>query len=233
MKSINIANEKDRDAVVGFESNLQESGVHYVLKKGGKPNNIKLLKNTLENDTEALITRYGSLEGLGKAIIEEDPDIDIEKAGMILQTLKSVYVDKKNDLIYNVHLEEISKAPDGSEKDRKPYIAAEGNVNCEFPLKWTGKLISKEEAVKKFVFSRKYQIKHVNSLTFDFLFDMAKSLDEKKSMMLIGGGAKGNAPLVFFHGGVSYRGFLEGRVKESSYCLILHLTNLEIKEIQA
>ena len=233
MRSINLSDEKKRDAVVGFESRLQGSRVHYVLKKGDRPNNIKLLKNTLENDTQALIKRYKSLEYLGKAIIEEDPDINFEKAGMILQALKSVYVDKNNNLIYNVHLEEITKAPDGSEKDRKPYVATESNINCEFPLRWTGKLIPKEEVVKKFVFSRKYQIKHVNSLTFDFLYNMAKSLDEKKSLMLVGGGTKGNAPLVFFHGGVSYRGFLEGRVKESSYCLILHLTNLEIKEINA
>jgi hypothetical protein len=233
MRSINLSDEKKRDAVVGYESKLQQSKVHYVLKKGSRPNNIKLLKNTLENDTQTLVSRYDSLEDLGKAIIKEDPDIDFEKAGMILQSLKSVYVDKKNNLIYNVHLEEITKAPDGSEKDRKPYVATESNINSEFPLRWTGKLISKEDAVKKFVFSRKYQVKHVNSLTFDFLYNMAKALDEKKSLMLVGGGTKGNEPLVFSHGGVSYRGFLEGRVKESSYCLILHLTNLEIKEIHA
>lgn len=232
MRSINLSDEKKRDAVVGFESRLQESRVHYVLKEGGKPNNIKLLKNTLENDTQTLISQYDSLEELGKAIIIEDPEIDFEKAGMVLQTLKSVYVDKNNSLIYKVHLEEISRAPDGTEKERKPYVAAESNINREFPLRWTNKLISKEEAVKKFVFSRKYQVKHVNSLTFDFLYNIAKTLDEKMSLMLVGGGAKGNAPLVFSHGGISYRGFLEGRVKGSAYCLILHLTNLEIKEIR-
>jgi len=43
--------------------------------------------------------------------------------------------------------------------------------------------------------------------------------------------AKGNEPLVFQDGGKSYRCFLEGRVKENSYVLIMHLSNLEFKSI--
>jgi hypothetical protein len=74
-------------------------------------------------------------------------------------------------------------------------------------------------------------MKHVNGLTFDFLFDIAKSLHEDNSLMLIGGGSKGNEPLVLYQGGMPYRGFLEGRVKGDKYCLILHLTQLELKEV--
>jgi hypothetical protein len=43
--------------------------------------------------------------------------------------------------------------------------------------------------------------------------------------------AKRNEPLVFQDGGKSYRCFLEGRVKENSYVLIMHLSNLELKSI--
>ena len=49
------------------------------------------------------------------------------------------------------------------------------------------------------------------------------------SMMLLGGGKKGNEPLMFRRGGLSYRGFLEGRVDGESYALILHLSNMELK----
>jgi len=38
-------------------------------------------------------------------------------------------------------------------------------------------------------------------------------------------------PYSFLDGGKSYRGFLEGRVKEGSYILLLHITNLELKAI--
>jgi hypothetical protein len=49
--------------------------------------------------------------------------------------------------------------------------------------------------------------------------------------MMIGGGAKGNEPLVFQDGGKTYRAFLEGRVKDNTYVLLLHLSNLELKGI--
>jgi hypothetical protein len=60
---------------------------------------------------------------------------------------------------------------------------------------------------------------------------MAKSLQESNSLMLVGGGKKGTDPIVLTGGGTPYRGFLEGRIKDDKYCLILHLTNLELKEL--
>jgi hypothetical protein len=83
----------------------------------------------------------------------------------------------------------------------------------------------------KLVFAKKYQLSHVNGLTFDFLYEMAKDLHEKDSLMMVGAGAKGNEPLVFQDGGKAYRAFLEGRVKDGKYILLLHLSNLELKAI--
>jgi hypothetical protein len=71
----------------------------------------------------------------------------------------------------------------------------------------------------------------VDVLTFDFLMDLAKELSEKDSMMMLGAGAKGTDPLVFQDGGKSYRAFLEGRVKEDGFVLLMHLSNLELKGI--
>ena len=76
-------------------------------------------------------------------------------------------------------------------------------------------------------------MQHVNGLTYDFLFDMAKKLADAGAMMLITAGAKGNEPLVMSNCGTPYRAFLEGRVQGDSYALILRLTNLELKEIPA
>jgi hypothetical protein len=58
---------------------------------------------------------------------------------------------------------------------------------------------------------------------------MAKDLHDSDSLMFMGGGKKGNEPLVLTQGGESYRGFLEGRIDGDKYCLILHLTNMEMK----
>ena len=73
------------------------------------------------------------------------------------------------------------------------------------------------------------QLMHINGLTYDFLYGMAKDLEEKQSMMLLGGGVKANQPLILRRGSSPYRGFLEGRTKGDKYCLLLHLSNLELK----
>ena len=52
-------------------------------------------------------------------------------------------------------------------------------------------------------------------------------------MMLVGGGQKGTDPLVMANGGTPYRAFLEGRVDGDKYALILRLTNMELKPINA
>ena len=89
--------------------------------------------------------------------------------------------------------------------------------------------MKKSEVYNKFVLASKLQIVHVNGLTYDFLFAMAKDLEEKQSLMLVGAGPKSALPLVFHRGGVPYRGFLEGRTQGEKYCLVLHLSNMELK----
>jgi len=103
-------------------------------------------------------------------------------------------------------------------------------VDSEIPLIWTGKLINKNEAVRKFVFATKLQIVHINGLTYDFLYEMAKELHESNSLMILGAGSKGRDPLIFRSRSVPYRGFLEGRIKDDKYILLLHLSNLELKK---
>ena len=60
---------------------------------------------------------------------------------------------------------------------------------------------------------------------------MAKKLVDADSMMLLGAGPKGVAPLVMSNGGTPYRAFLEGRVQDDKYALIMRLTNLELKSL--
>jgi len=71
----------------------------------------------------------------------------------------------------------------------------------------------------------------VSGLTYDFLYGMAKELHDSNSLMFMGGGKKGNEPLIITQGGGSYRGFLEGWLDGERYCLLLHLTNMEMKSV--
>ena len=125
------------------------------------------------------------------------------------------------------------KNPDGTERERRPRKIAQPNCAAETPLKWSGKLMKKKDVYNKFVFAGKRQIVHVNGLTYDFLFGMAKELEETQSLMLLGAGPKSNQPLILTRGGQQFRGFLEGRTQGDKYCLILHLSNMELKAAQA
>ena len=92
-------------------------------------------------------------------------------------------------------------------------------------------MMPRAKVYNKLVFDKKYQLKHVNGLTYDFLFEMAKELSDKDSLMMLGGGKSGKEPLVMNDGGKPYRAFLDGRVKGEKYCLILHLTDQELKPL--
>ena len=72
----------------------------------------------------------------------------------------------------------------------RPESATNANIALEgVPLRWTGKLIPKSKALRMFMFKKSYQVQHVNGLTYDFLFDMAKKLADAGAMMLITAGS--------------------------------------------
>ena len=231
MRAIHISNEKKRDAEVGFGTNVAQSAIRYVLADGQTHKNIKILKQTVGLTDEALLNEYPDLKTLAHEIIKADPEVDMEIIGRKLGSTRKLYLTGDNRIAYRVNMVQVVKNPDGSEKERKDLTKAQANANVEAPIQWSGKKIPKTAAVKKFVFTRKYQIKHVSGLTYDFLYDMAKDLHESQSLMLLGAGAKGNEPIRMTTGGEAYRGFLEGRVDGDKYCLILHLTNMELKGI--
>ena len=163
-------------------------------------------------------------------MIEGDPELDIELFGSFLEDTARVYVNQGKAIVHKITVWDVVRAPDGTEKERRPKKVEEQNVSTETPLKWTGKLFKKSEIYNRFVFARKLQIQHVNGLTFDFLYSMAKELEEADSLLLVAGGPKGNKPLVFRRSGVAYRGFLEGRTDGDKYALVLHLSNMEFKK---
>lgn len=231
MRQINLSNENKRDASVGFEAKPTRQRVFFRLKDGQEKKNVQLLRNTYETDMSTLLRKYGDADAISTALIEGDPEIDIERYGKQLNGLKKVYVSEDDELVYDVRFKELVYDVEGKLKEERRFEQKESNISLDdLPIRWSGKTISKAEAVKKFVFSRHYQIHHLNGLTYDFLYDMAKELDEKRALMFVGAGKKGNEPIIMTGGGVSNRGFLEGRIQGDKYMLILHLSNLELKE---
>ncbi len=227
MRKINIANDKKRDALIGFELNRTKASCHYRTASGKKVSSGRFLRYSDETATEKLIDKFPDF---ADSLISGDPEIEMELAGKKLEDMTKVYLSADDKVVYSARLMENIYAPDGSKKESKEAVPQLANIADEvLPLRWTGKMFPKNQALRKFVFARTYQLRHVNGLTFDFLYEMAKKLHDSNSMMLLGGGEKGSAPLVMTNNGTPYRGFLEGRINGDSFCLLLHLTNLELK----
>jgi hypothetical protein len=240
MPEINISNSAGRDAVVNMESVSTPLKVRWLDSKNRQARNIRVLKSTVDHDIDALSNKILTLQGDGdytgmasgrviEHLVDGDPEVDFERVGTMLNATSRVYVDSKKQLVHRIQQFEIIKDPTGKETDRRPKSVAPQNVSGDIPLLWTGKFLKKKDVVRKFVFANKLQLMHINGLTYDFLFGMAKELEEKESMMLLGGGPKANQPLILRRGNSPYRGFLEGRTKGDKYCLLLHLSNLELK----
>ena len=233
MPNINLTDSRKRDAVVKAESTGVAEDLRYVDGDGKVAYTRKILKATVAHDFSTLVeTCDNDKEKLAQALIEGDPEVDIERCGIYLWGVSKVYVNSEDGIVYRIQQTEVVRDPEGEIKERRPRTRAEANIDIEIPLTWTGRKIDKAEAVRRFVFSSKLQIVHINGLTYDFLFGMASELASSNALMMIGGGSKGRDPLIFRSGSIPYRGFLEGRVDGERYILLLHLSNLELKAPQ-
>lgn len=230
MRKINLSNDVKRDAEVGFGNAVKRLTPVYKTLEGHAGINERRLKLTTSTTDTVLLEQYA--DQLANQLIAADPEIDMEQFGLKVEGLKKVYLSPNQKVAYGVKIQEHVYLPDGSEKEVRQETILPANIALDgVPLRWTGKLMPKDRIMRMFVFKKSYQVQHVNGLTFDFLYDMAKKLADANAMMLLGGGDKGVGPVVMSNGGTPYRAFLEGRVQGDSYALILRLTNMELKTI--
>ena len=229
LKEIHIANEKKRDANVRFVSLIKESDPKFTYK-GKSIKNSRLLISSDETSENNIIKKYKN--NLCQKILEEDVDLDIEYAGKFVGDIDRILFNSKNEILYTPpKIKEVVFNKEGKEIKKQNPKEIVPNVRDDTPpLKWTGKFFKREEILKKFVITKSIQLRHVDGLTFEFLYDMAKTLDNKKSLMFIGGGKSGKDPLIFQTNGNPYRGFIDGRIKKKQYQLILRLSNMELKK---
>jgi hypothetical protein len=230
MPTINLRDKRNRDAAVRADSVGQSANVHYVDQDGAAVRLRKVLKATTEHGFGRLLRAAGDEVKLADALLSADADVDFERIGMFLTDTSRVFINDKGEIAYQIEQVEIVRSPSGEEKERRPRRQPEPNVEGEFPISWTGRLVKKDDAARRFVFSAKLQIVHVNGLTYDFLYGMAKELAEANSLMLLGAGKTGKEPLIFRRGSTPHRGFLEGRIDGDKYVLLLHLSKLELKK---
>ena len=230
-RQINLADNKGRNAEVVFKSFTKKPLVKTVTPKGEATQTVRVLKSAAENSYKHLLKVNGGDEALAQSLITTDPEFDVSMTGLFVDETSKVYIDADLKPVFRIQKTEAVYLSDGTLKEERTPKETIANILAEHPIKPAGKLLPKKDVYNKFVFSKKYQLTHINGLTFDFLYEMAKDLQDKDALMMVAGGAKGNEPLVFQDGGKTYRAFLEGRVKDKSYILLIHLSNLELKGI--
>jgi hypothetical protein len=228
---INLADAKGRNAEIIMAALPKKSAIKTITPEGKLTHTVRVLKGASQNSFEGMLKQFGSEDAIAAAMLDKDPEVDFQLTGRIIRQTSKLFISEDLKPVGKVSKKEIVYLPDGTVKEERQCKELPANIAAEFPVKPTGKLFPKKEVYNKLVFARKYQLRHVNGLTFDFLFNMAKELHEKDSIMMVAAGEKGNEPLVFQDGGKTYRAFLEGRIKDDTYLLLLHLTNLELKSV--
>jgi len=188
----------------------------------------RYLAATTEGLHEALCNSIG--EDYAQALIEGDPEVDMEQVGQHIGRTDKVFLASDGSVLFSPpKVMELLFGTDGEERERRIPEDIPANVNDESPIRWTGKKMPILDVVRRFVLKRSLQLKHVDGLTFDYLYAIAKELADEECMVLLGGGTKGKDPLVFHMNGTPYRAFLEGRIDGERYILLLHLSNMELK----
>jgi len=226
-----LTNAKGRWAQVRIEPRRRRSETVFISPDGGRVTSATFIKSTLDTGYESLRNRYGGDGAIANALIAGDPEIDVETAGRRAGRTDRVLLDSGNNVLYAASVQEVVCDPDGTKIERREPEDVDANINPDMPPVWSGRMIPRSEAARGFVFTRNYQVRHVDGLTFDFLFDLAGHLELADAMAVVGSGPKGTGPLLLERNGVPYRGFLEGRTSGDKYLLILHLSNMELKRL--
>jgi len=244
-KLIWITDPKKRDAQVAAETPPKTEPIKMVGPSGRPVESVKLIKGADNYQYDSILKKLGEPQKVAKALISGDPELDLNNIGRVVDEGRRVWTKLDGAVLYAVRILRRTTATTGEEVEAVDWSDIEASVREDKILQYSGKVSDKtgadftkhpfydpNEVLHKYVMGRAMRLVHVNGLTFDYLFELASTLEKANKLMFIGAGPKGTDPLIFQTNGSPYRGFLEGRTKDGrTFSLILHLTNLELKSV--
>ena len=229
MRRIRLTDDKGRDGLVVLTPPLRTHKPDPHTQDGGAVRFERIIKSPLDCCETALRRQYPDDDSLARALIDGDPEFDMKSAGRIAGPCDRVWTDPDDKPLYAAQMVEVVYGPDGAEKERRAPVDVEANIGDDMPLRWTGRFFHREEIIRRFAITRKFQITHTDGLTYDFLHRMAEMLENKDALVSIGAGLKGSDPIMLERNGTPLRAFLEGKTNGEKYLLVLHLSDMELK----
>src|SRR5688500_18811937 len=97
---ISIMDNKKRDAQIEVESPSGRAANQWVGPAGAPVKLQRLVKGTEKTSYEMLVNRFGSPDAVSKALVEGDPEIDLEQVGRRLTFTSRVYLGPKGNVLY-------------------------------------------------------------------------------------------------------------------------------------
>ena len=188
------------------------------------------IKSTADTNFDALSRRHGEHEAPARALVSGDPELDIEAAGRETGACDRVYVSHDGKPLYSATMLEVICDRDGNEIQRRPPEMIPANLVPDSAPVWSGKLLSYREAISRFAFTRAYQVRHGNTLEYDFLYGLAAHLEQGQSLVLVGSGPRGIGPLIPERNAPPMKGFLAGKTRGQAYRLVLYLAAFELRK---
>ena len=233
-RRIRLADHRGRDAVVVLVPRQRagpRGGTHttrYQNSAGEAVSFSRRIKAVEQTSFEALRRRHPDPEALAQALIDGDPELDLDAVGCEAGPCDRVYLDSEGRPLYSAQILEVLHDRDGQELERRSPRVVPANLVPDTAPAWSGKLLPLSEAARRFAFTRVYQVRHSNALEYDFLYSLAAYLEEQKSMVLVGSGPRGVGPIIPERNAHPMKGFLEGRTQGRTYLLVLHLAAFEL-----
>ena len=136
----------------------------------------------MEPESQAIITRIPGgwtadkkPEQIVEALVKSDPEIDTRLIGKPVRIRSLAYLDEQRKPVCHFRLVEEKLTPEGTVKETRPYKVSESNIELPIQLSPKGSQTT-EDLVQKFVLHKIYQVVHLDSLSFDFLFKLCQEI---------------------------------------------------------
>jgi len=223
-----LADYRGRNAVVVLVARRRPASLGHRDAGGSPVRFCRCIKSTSTFDS--LLRRHGELQALARALVDGDPELDLEAAGRQTGACDRIYLGHDGKPLYSARLLEVICDHNGNEIQRRTPELVPANLVPDCPPVWSGKLLSCREAIGRFAFTRAYQVRHGNALEYDFLHGLATHLEQRDSLVLVGSGPRGSGPLIPERNALPMKGFLAGKTQGEAYRLILYLAAFELRK---